>query len=862
MSIVVAVPSGGVQELSQVDVSRLVLGTEIAALITGDIYRLEESDAAVNHDTVEAAKDVGTYRWIKQTGAEGPALNGGVRIWFGPEGDDANDGTDEFSAMKTGYAAYAKLLSAGGGELHFFDEAEWGGPVSGQGMWLRGDGREIAGWQTVCTFNLIGHGGAKTQFGRAAARLAGGIPATSGSADRFHPLLWLCSNAIHPVGVYNVSPMGCTQMGRYGWDFRRNESDSSIAFADITNWDRVDGEATVTVELPTGITITSASRTSNVTKLNFAAQTRFIGSVGLWIHVTSSDPNFASGDYQITDVQSGTVPTWIKYEEVDADASGGAIGTWETHGLKQYDRVEVVATDGISGEVPSTAYRVLSVTDATHFVVTDTYGYAPRTTNVSVNDVGQYVLQDRGAITGLLTFDNVGGSVSPSVSADGFIPGPTQDFGGTSDGRIVFRYSSNTGYGPSITGCTDPDRECWALLDGGSKDSAAGTFLNCDNGFAGIRIYGSKTASWSIIARDVNSDAAVGGTSPPAVHVLEGGGSAPLKSEIKNCIVWDNPSGTPNVIVSGTSNIPVENCGQVEVDGSIVNTGDWNARSESAIDLRQYGQWAAHRTSADSPQPRRAGGPVNCRYQNWLSMDTATWTVPGGVTATEGEPDMFGGTNAVTLDNGGALTGVYLLPQDVNNNPHTAAPVVHAAGDRWVFGGWFRRPNGLGAETVLASFSMVGANGDFGVALRNDPFNGQGEWVWIVNWATIETITDANVGWRCTVSSYPGEMGFDSLFLTRVPAGEIEDDNEFAEWAHSLQSTPYEAAAGILTTRPGQVLVARGGTGIDSSITKTVGVGSGQLTLTGSGTIYEPVYDSDGTTVIGWRELLQATVNP
>ncbi len=60
----------------------------------------------------------------------------------------------------------------------------------------------------------------------------------------------------------------------------------------------------------------------------------------------------------------------------------------------------------------------------------------------------------------------------------------------------------------------------------------------------------------------------------------------------------------------------------------------------------------------------------------------------------------------------------------------------------------------------------------------------------------------------------------------------------------------------------GKMVIGAAGFGIDAANTKIVGAGSGQLTLTGTGTKYEPRYAADSTTIIGWVALLQAAVNP
>ena len=63
-------------------------------------------------------------------------------------------------------------------------------------------------------------------------------------------------------------------------------------------------------------------------------------------------------------------------------------------------------------------------------------------------------------------------------------------------------------------------------------------------------------------------------------------------------------------------------------------------------------------------------------------------------------------------------------------------------------------------------------------------------------------------------------------------------------------------------TMEGQKFIADGGIGTNTANTNVAGAGSGELTLTGTGTVYLPVYGRNGSTILGWVALLQATVNP
>jgi hypothetical protein len=843
-------------DLTDLDVVGKPIGYSTADISTGDLWILSNSTEEVDHVDVEAVNgNHPQMRWLRDQGSNAAPKTEGLILYASPAGDNASTGADWSTAMENGYNAMARIIDAGGGELHLLDSTVWGGPVTDQGCWLRDDGLPVEGFQSVVPVRIVHHGGRHMQFGQPAGRLVGGKTA---AGDRFHPLFWVCASGRSPVVIENALPAysahECNQVGRFGWDYRRTAA-GAIDFANITEWDRAAGSAVLTVELPAGLAITNATRTSNVTRLTFAAQTFINASVGQWITVTSSSGSFSSGPFQVTNYQVGSNPTWLEYADVGANANVNNIGTWQTHGVKRYDRIEVVSTDG---EVPSCAYRVTDTTALTITVV-DTYGYAPRTATVTVADPGTYVLQDRtNYAVGLLTLRNVGGAVSPSVGTDQFSPGPTMDFGSTTDGRILFEGGSCTGYVPTVP-CTDPDRACWMLVDPGSHGAAGLRVRHTDPGGTGIRVYGSKVASWAFRAESVHGDTQIGVSAPPQLEVLEGGQYGTIYA--RDVFTDDNDPAVPNVRLDAAGDqITVFDCGLVEATGN-VSSGPWGSRNVSPIVAGQNCFWAG-RAAADIPHARRAGTLLTPRYRNFVQNDSSTWDLDGGNITAAACSDPWGGNTAIRLTRVGGSDGVYVFPQDEDTDPHTSTQFTHVVGDRWVAGCYLRRDTGLPGDPLF-SFNMAGNNGNFGGSVAA-VFTGDGEWQWYVFGGTLETITDSHSGVRFSLQAEFSRSGSsidvcDPLLL-RVPAGDMTD-NEFAEWVLALQPTDFYLPVGMAGTRPGIKVIGHGGLG--TGLAYVEGVASGQLTVAGSFTPkkYEPILKADGT-VKGWVELVDASVNP
>ena len=130
-------------------------------------------------------------------------------------------------------------------------------------------------------------------------------------------------------------------------------------------------------------------------------------------------------------------------------------------------------------------------------------------------------------------------------------------------------------------------------------------------------------------------------------------------------------------------------------------------------------------------------------------------------------------------------------------------------------------------------------------------------WQWVQFVSTVSVVGDGNFVLALNVPA--GTTDFWGIVAQHIPVALAPYD--LYEYAGTLKHAPYYLAAGQTGTMEGGKLIAHGGLGIDTSVPKVAGAGSGQLTV-GSIVTYEPRYAADGVTIIGWAPLFAATVNP
>jgi hypothetical protein len=765
---------------------------------------------------------------------------GGAATWLNsvvqyvsPTGSDANNGTSWPTAKRTvngTNGALAYLTTKGGGELHYADGAV------GE-IWLRGDGLDIPGWFPQMPLRVVGHGKLHSQFGDPCASLSGGVREGGG---RLTPLLWLSKCTASPIVFENVSPPNgvCNQTFR-AWDYKRY-ADGSIALANVTSWVRAAGAATLTVQLPTALAMTTAQRLSNVTYVTFPRQTPLPQpvSVGQWVKIAFTSGSFSSGDYQVTSIDSAYDPLVPFFTIADPGADTAVInnpGTFQSHGIVVNDLIEFVSAQGTSGETPSCAYRVFAVADATHFSVSDPYGYGPRSPSGTFSNPGQYVLQDRSNWygSGLYTLNNCQGASSVSA-VDRFENGPTIDLGGTSDGRNRFFNCAFTGMAGSVINCADPDRVAWALVDGGGGTGAASmNVVSCRPNSGGVRMYGSSQSTWGFTGSETLGDIGVGDVAPPALAIIRGNSSGFVYCN--SYATADAAADVPNITLENMVGADVRtiNCGLVTGAGYVeggIPPGAWAVRTESPGSKQQHGFWQYNKLAGVVAATYRAnGGLASARYKS-KALDPGSWTLNSS-TLTQGLPDPFGGTGA------SSLTGPH------NVVVYTASQAV-AVGDKWLFGCWIKRTGGMSAGTLgVITLSSSPAVAGW-AAIANVEFKGDGEWQWVVV-AANSTGLQASTTVTATIS-VPDLYTVYSPTVIKIPAADVTT-NEFYEMLETFRAQPNYLPAGADGNGSGRKFVAHGGLG--TAARYTVGGSAGQITIGAAAAQAIEVFDEAGNSL-------------
>lgn len=819
-------------ELSDVDPRGMAYGTKVRDTETDDLYTLSPSNAALVPGSVIAVKGVTSARWIKDVpaGTDTPWLNANAQ-YVSPTGNDAHDGSGWHRAKLTIAAAMANLV--GGGELHLADG------LTGS-IRIRGDGLAVPGWFNIAApLRIVGHGKNAGQFGDPCAYL--------NRADS-DPIIWLASTS-RPLVIENIGlPSGANSTVVRNWDYRRNP-DGTLCTAAITNWVRAAGQATITVALPPGLTITSATRVGTTVTLSYTlpAYMRSILGTGSWIRVNSTDVDFPSGDFQciaptVAHLAGSVAATvTLKYTQAGAAVTKANIGNMQSHNLGQYDRIQVTTPGAAAGaEIPSTSYRVASTgPDAVTVVLTDPYGGTLKTVgdvstgvnrlaSTTVANPGTYVPQDRvGYASSLVTLVNLQGAPSASNNYDAIDRGPTVDIGATADGRMRLINCSFTGYAPT-NGVIDPDRACWLLVDAGRFGNGPGiTILHSRPNVSGVRVYSGKNASWAVQMVDVQGDTDIGVVPPPALEVLEGNGFGSIYCD--TVFTADTSGDVPSIRALGMAhdNCVYSNCGVVEGPGHIIGSNAWTTIVKSPYTLGQTGPWASGRVAGDTPFVRRAGGVVTARYTNGVQDGYTNW----GGAAGSFVDDPYGGSRA------SRLTAAHRIYEAVND-PHTGVSYVHTTGDVWVLGAWFRLAGGfvgVGGGLMIATLLDGGTSVASGQIFSS--FGGDGEWQWLTGSFTTPAPI-AGVGTLRLDVLQPLDVFMPQL--VQIPADGTTTLNERNELAATMPPIPYYLPRGLTGTLDGNKLVAHAG----------LCVGAGAIAAAGTGvaiTNQMRVYDATGT---------------
>jgi hypothetical protein len=815
-------------------------------------------------------------------GSSGPGLNE-CQQFVSPDGSDNNDGTTWQTAKETLWAGVAAVAEAGGGNVYVADGFRIGSPVAGGGLNIRGDDWVIPGWigQPAGAIHIIGCG--KSNGGVFMPGTVANMVGEDGSGGRTKPYFWAANIVNNPftvtciglpgdgVGYTNEQPI------KIGVDFDRYPNGDLLEI-DVTNATRVGNETVLTVDVDgmDGYATATASRTDDVTALVIpnpgVAWIPFLG--GTPFRLVSSNPDFPSGDYvtnEVSRVGTGNVSpvSWtIYYDDVgDDEASAAVTGTVKTHGCHLREQLELFSTN------ENFAATMYEVTDATVDTITvidsdclevgdadeDDIGTMCHlefdragTTTVTFNFTGVPLTQTPTAGPGILigrnyainpTFNNcytqglIGNPVIPSANRDDNRMAPMLAYAGN-----TFSTNFNTATGFNIykhTGTNGPiigvGRNGLGEFEfhGGTMETAVEAEAQALN-LPGMRIHGGT------FCKVYCDNLQVPDTFGPLAYSVE---------------LYNVPRSS--AIITRTGPKPI--LGPCIGGDSWWSPGAWGAGTGNLTpwESEHTTAWADGRLAGKHPGTVRAAGPVSARFKN-LIAEPGDWSLRGA-TRTLNTTDLRapdGSQTATKIVSAGDFLSVL---------PTIAHPETVEAGGRFLFGVWVNATTALQmASSQFVWFNTTEidfepSNGGTNGSLKC-PYQGPG-WQWITLSLTVAAVDVADPEYEIEMLFSAGATvylwGVTSYYIPPLYTGA-----DAFEHMGCAPAQPRYLPQGMAGTFEEQKFIAHGGLGIDTGITKIVGGGSGQLTLTGAAAPYTPVYDADGTTILGWVPLLQATVNP
>lgn len=777
-------------------------------------------------------------------------------IYCAPSGSDGASGTSPFEPKLTGYAGALALQALGGGTLYMETTTSWGGPVAGQGAWFEQTGLGTPGFVQVAhgmTVKMRGRLGDAQVFQRdslGALRVQ-----TAPGAGRRFPGIWVksLSTRLTFENIVPVSPadalLDCPW--RLGIDYMR-KSDHTTLDITVTNASRAAGSTTLTVTLPT-YTITNASRTGTTVTIRVTVTSVQFHDwvVGQLVKVTSTDGNFPSGDFTVLSVTAaGTAAGLgfadITYTQAGAATTGTNIGTMGAHGVIVGEWVDLFSS---SSKFPSSMYRCTSVPASNQIVVEDIYGYSPRSASDSDTNIGTLVHQVRSAGVANLTIINCGLQCGGwQGGLDDFKSGPACDVGSSNATSLLLDSCLVNGYLPpsgTSNAHRQADRCAGVYADPGTGLGSAVEMYRCSGSDGGIRLrVGLTRASTDqAVARSCLFDTSTG-FAPPLIEVVEPNPSTGAIIDL--CEIADNDQTIPiGRAVSSTRCDPnrfkitrsaLQAISPVDWPG-YVDYGPGNAwgagQLPSPWTKRQYGFYAGGRIAGRHPGHNRAMGPVAAPYANKFLANTASWTVPGGVTvnsSTDAAPD--GSASAYKMTGTGLVT--------VTANPIS---LTCAVGGRLVVGAWIK-----GAYTDVP---LIFGPSSGGVTFNDGKSNASGAvdiistagWQWFAFDATIATVSSPlNVIGQYSVAGVAYLWG-----ATFVYVPETVDNDEYAEWFGTFKHQPAYLPVGMSGTMEGQKFVAHGG--LATAKRYTIGGGAGQITLGAAASQAIEVFDEAGNSI-------------
>lgn len=874
-------------------------------------------------DGVLCAKFPGEKFFNPIVGGTGVSVNTAVQ-YVSPNGHDNNDGLTWETPKKTGWVAYASLQANKGGYMYLADGCSWvdndnllPGQVQDQGAWTYGPGAEagpgfqFAQWPVIVYGVGSGSsGGLPTPFQRpGCAHLFAGsnLP----SDGRTKPAIWKVMTQFGPE-FHNIElvPRAAAANGcrgnyyaiRDGWNYNRN-SDGSIMYQAVSSSTRSSGQTTHTVSLSAAATIESIARvqTSGIpgstdpndwtTTIVMHGNTSGIGclappwEIGTPIWLATSSPGFTSGAYitlSVNATQLGLNDWSVTIRDGGVTAvSASNPGTIRSVIASPGDLIDLESSNA---QFPSTQYLVVSCSVTNSFTgtitVKDIYGGLP---GISANfgpasNIGRVAHQQRSYYTTVASrYYNVN-SRGPDTDTndDAFFRfGPQFDVGAMTAFEQEFHYCYNEGYKPSVasgfSSYYDDRRMVAYLVQGGSVTTPGIIVRQCLGAKAGFRcVFSSPDGGGSTGLFDLDgflTDCNNG--EQPALYDIDATNSTDIN--IRSCFAADANLGY------GAALNRIVGAQALKVRGDATATGPWasvapemgssavsgagaggSATGSPWVTPRRISVWTPDlQISGKHPAAWRQISPTSRRFPEEARTPANYTPAP----ASTGHVDPMGGNNADRWDDTAGI--IYLHSFD-----HS---FTFAAGDVIAVCGWVNASDSVHGFAGADNFLHVIAQGgtvvwnETGTNLWSKPAPIQAAGWQFVTFYNIVASASGTSNLQVEILGPAADGGgFMDLFgwsIAYIPASAGFSDADVGEWTGTLRSTPNYLPVGQAGTFEKQKFIAHGGLGVDASIKKTAGAGSGQLSLLGTQT-YVPLYASDGTTIITWLRGEDATVNP
>lgn len=803
-------------------------------------------------------------------------------------GNDSNLGDNETRPLKYIKTAWNQLQALGGGTLYVWGTVDDPCRISadGKGLYIYDYSAGPVPSTSVLPMpvRVIGRGTFVTGFNPTPmAYIAGGSNLID-STEQDDPGLWISGSIGNSISFENCRwASGTNKPIRIGWDYIRDQSTGAIVKKNVTSAVRssgTPGSNTVFTVAPYSFDICVLERNAGIVTAQIVWHGKFSEiQQGMQVLITlnTPDPDFTNGWYTLDSFETlygghhdGTL-VFVSAGNNFSDGSvdGPVIGTVKSTCVKAHDFLTLYSTNA---QFPSSSYLVTAINQDT-ITVNDYYGYGSRSATSTQSNIGTYAAQDRLRHNcAKIRFKNCG--ESPNLgdgSTETFSAGPGIDIGPLEffDFEDMYIDGFNIANVSGQPGCRDPERRAMLMSSCGGATAGVGfgEFKNLWGAYGGVRYHCSVAASLTTAFKNVCNDIPVGGgfTAVPAVEILEGADSHSIR--LVNISTVDI-SGTPTIRVNAESPygcVEVDQCyGPIEGPCTIINYGVQQIQvsisslpnSENQTGYYGYDRRIAGRHAAAV----RSGAPVAAPLPIFglVESDPTNWQSTTGLTVTTGIRDPFGGTGAVRLTNSSGSTKVAT---------YLGRHVGGASADDDIYvGAIFARGMPVGSVGLRIDVIQSGTT-----LLTDAAFMPRGggsplEWECLTVGGRLAGGA-SGTGSVCTLqTSIPNGVSIDVYcptigFLPVADATDVSDD-EVAEIITQFQPMHEYLHPNCVGTRVGQKFIGHDGFGTNSANAKTVGVGSGQLTLTGSGTVYLPMYDKDGTTIIGWVAQLQATVNP